>query len=311
MSAYLQYASVAYSRSNGTIIWHSFADTPAVPVNITPAEILLTYDTLLFDTTTLFRNNNSDLPPFSGSTFPAYLWMSEPVFSGQNATNPATINGIFSGLQSLLAMPLYLCQNGLARRLLPVALDSKSIAQKGGLIGLISLLSPLPERTSPLSFAYHRYEVVASMPTLIAYMVLGGVAIIFCCTAQLLVDMSARRSGRSGRGTPKLSRFPAVDLFAHCTIEDGSRFVVYQGRSGTFHYDAVQSNQMKWLSTLRVKWSRPTGAEDGLQLFGVEDMDKMDDIAFDRGRPLQKRSNRSAVSLFRGQELEPMPKGFI
>ncbi|KAK3389405.1 hypothetical protein B0H63DRAFT_556570, partial [Podospora didyma] len=230
MSAYFRHASVAYSRSNGTIVWHSFTDEPATPLNITPADVLKTYDTLLFDTTTLSLNatglsfnDGSNLPPFSGSSFAAYLWMSEPVFSGQNATNPATLNGVFSGLQSLLAIPLYLCQNGIARRLLPVAVDSKSASDNSQFQTLISMLSPLPERTSPASFAYYRYQVLASTPTLIAYIVLSGLAILCCCVAHILIGLTATASERSGRRiSPDLSRFPALDLFAHCTIEDES-----------------------------------------------------------------------------------------
>src|SRR6266480_5236309 len=120
MSAFFQNASVAYSRTNSTILWHSFADTPAVPMKLEPSQILQAYDTLLFDTTTLFRKNSSDLPLFSGSTFPTFLWMGEPVFSVQNATNPTTSSSIFSTLQALLTTPLYLCQNGFLRRLLPI-----------------------------------------------------------------------------------------------------------------------------------------------------------------------------------------------
>ncbi|KAK0721886.1 hypothetical protein B0T26DRAFT_769792 [Lasiosphaeria miniovina] len=226
MSTYFRHASVAYSRSNGTIIWHSFTNAPAIPLNITPTETLSAYDTLLYDTSNIFAKNASTPPAaaFSSSTFAAYLWMSEPVFSGQNATNPATINGVFSNLQSLLTIPLYLCQNGIARRLLPLALGAKSVDDKSkdssrgsgssspGFDDLVGLLSLLPDRTSPASFAYHRYQVAASTPTLIAYIVLSGVAVLCCAAAQLL------------------------------------------GRSGAFHYDAAQKSQMEWLATLRVRY---------------------------------------------------------
>jgi hypothetical protein len=309
MSVFLQYAEVAYSRMNGSIIHYSASDAPAVPVNVTSAEILQAYDTLLFDTTSLFRNNVSDVTPFSGSSFPVFLWMTEPVFSGQNATNPSTLNGVFAGLRALLATPLYLCQNGLARRFLPMILDSKSIAQKGQLNDIFALLSPLPDRASPTSFAYHRYEVVASFPTLVAYMVLSGVALLLCGLAQLLTSLVDRHSTtRRIRGSPKLSRFPALDLFTHCTIEDGSRYVVYQGRSGAFHYDAVQSNQMKWLSTLNVKWSRPAEPDEGLQLF------ERDDNSWDGWSSIRKSkgTNRSEASLIRGRDtLDVTPGGFI
>ncbi|KAK5662222.1 hypothetical protein OQA88_8127 [Cercophora sp. LCS_1] len=277
MSAYFRNATLAYSRSNGTIVWHSFTDAPAVPVDITPAEILQTYDTMLLDTSTFFAKNGSEPPPFSSSTFATYLWMTEPVFSGQNATNPATMNGVFSGLQALLAMPLYLCQNGLARRMLPVALDAKSIADADGLDSIFSLLSPLPERSSPASFAYYRYQVVASTPTLIAYSVLSAVTLVLCCIAHILSGLACKGNQRtpSPRG-PKLSSFAALDLFAHCSIEDERHFVVYQGRSSTFHYQTAHSNQRQWLSTLRVRWSGAAITEDALHLVATQPRRKSD-----------------------------------
>jgi len=273
MSAYFRNASVAYSRTNGTILWHSFVDEPAKPVNLAPGDILKAYDALLLDTSVVFAKNGSEPPPFSSSTFATYLWMSQPVFSGQNATNPATVNAVFSGLQSLLAIPLYLCQNGIARRLIPMALDAKTIAEKDneGLTTVFSLLSPLPERSSPATFASYRYMVLASTPTLIAYMILSGVTLVLCCLANTMAAINAKkRDGGTIPKSPKLSKFPALDLFTHCSIEDDRHFVVYQGRSGAFHYVEAGNNEVQWLSTLRVRWSGGTVAEDALQLVGVD-----------------------------------------
>jgi hypothetical protein len=268
MSAFFQYAAVAYSRSNGSIIWHSFADVPAVPANISASQILQAYDTLLLDTTTLMRQNSSDLPLFSGSTFPVFLWMSEPVFSGTNAVNPAVSANIFSTLQGLLVMPIILCQNGFFQRLVPLAVSDKSLSNYSvGISALQGLLSPLPERTSPASFAYHRYEAIASTPTLAAYAVLNGLVLLACCVAQLVSAVMLRQA-RDRRSMPQLSRFPAFDLFAHCVIENEAHCVIYQGRSGAFFYDAAQTSELSWLSTLSMRWSRPPCEEDGQQLVG-------------------------------------------
>lgn len=165
-------------------------------------------------------------------------------------------------------MPLYLCQNGFLMRLLPIGTQSKSIGSNEVLDKMIALLSPLPERTSPAHFASHRWEVVASMTTIVVYIVLNGVALLACCIAQLLAGIAAKRSGR--RSMPKLSQFPALDLFTQCTIEDEDRYVVYQGRPAAFHCKASQNSQMAWLSTMSVKLSRPLSVENGLRLLGLQ-----------------------------------------
>jgi hypothetical protein len=165
MSVFFQNSAVAYSRSNGTILWHSFTDTPSIPVNVSSSDILQSYDALFLDTTTPLHNNSTNLPLFSGSSFPALLWMAEPEFSDQNAINPASSNGIYSTLQSLLAIPLCLCQSGVARRLLPPIMEPKSVSS-ADLSFLLSLLSPPPARSSPASFAHHRYEITVSFARL-------------------------------------------------------------------------------------------------------------------------------------------------
>ncbi|KAK4442372.1 hypothetical protein QBC34DRAFT_444245 [Podospora aff. communis PSN243] len=283
MSAYFRNASVAYSRANGTILWHSFHDdSPPMPANITPSDILRAYDVLLLDANTVFAKNGSETSPFSSSNFSTFLWMSQPVFSGQNATNPATVNAVFSGLQALLAIPLYLCQNGVARRLVPMALDAKTVVDAEGLDSVFALLSPLPPTTNPATFAYYRYTVVASTPTLITYLVLSGVTLVGCAVANVLAATGL--GGASGtRAGPKLSRFPALDLFTHCSIEDRRHFVIYQGRSGAFQHDAAVIGQMRWLSTLRVRWAGQSAAEDTIQLVGVERRTEVDDAGGYKG----------------------------
>jgi hypothetical protein len=267
MSVFFQNSAVAYSRSNGTILWHSFADHPSLPVNLSALQILEAYDHLLLDTTKLLHDNSTDLPLFSGSTFPTFLWMSMPKFGGQHAINPATSNGVFSALQSLLAIPLFYCQSGVARRLIPTTMDGKSISNSD-LSPLFAVLSPLPERSSPASFAYHRYEILVSRPTLIAYVALSGAALLACSVAQVVITVSAKRTGRGSR-MPHLSRFPALDLFAHCTIEDENRCVIYQGRSGVLPCDTSQRGMLSWLSSISIKWSRPPSAQDGLEFFAA------------------------------------------
>lgn len=275
MAVFFQDSSVAWSRSNGTILWHSFAKTPSVPVEVSSLDILDAWDTLLFDTTTMLHNNSTNLPLFSGSSFPTYTWLAEPEFSGESAINPAFSNGIYSCLQAFLAAPMYYCQSGAAARVLPAILTAK-IMSDPALTFLYGMLSPAPNRTSPASFAHHRYDLTVSFSTIIAYVILSGATLFACAAAQIFIKFSDHVGCGSGR--PHLSQFPTLDLFAHCTIEDENRHVMYQGRSGFFPADTSQRSLRKWLSTISIKWSKPHNLEDELHLFGkdfaIEDVDR-------------------------------------
>ena len=106
MTVFFQNSAVAYSRSNATILWHSFTDTPAIPLNLSAQQILEAYDHLLFDTTTLLNNGSSPLSLFSSPSFPTFLWLVEPEFSGQLAMEGVSGAAYsMSALQSLLAIP--------------------------------------------------------------------------------------------------------------------------------------------------------------------------------------------------------------
>jgi hypothetical protein len=299
MSVMFQNSQVAYSRSNGTILWHSFTDSSPIPVGVLSTDILMAYDALLLDTSTLLFNgsNSGNVPLFSGSSFPTFLWLAEPEFSDQNAINPATSNAIYSTLQSLLIAPMYYCQSGVARRLIPAILDSKTI-NVPQLSYLFSLLSAPPERNSPASFAHHRYQATVSFGTLIAYIVLSGTALLACSIAHAVINLSDHVC--RGRRLPRLSRFPTLDLFAHCTIEDENRCVIYQGRSGFFPTENSPQSLKKWLSTISIRWSRPHNMEEGgLQLFGegwVED--QRDQSSMSVGS-ISLHPSRTKLSLFR------------
>jgi hypothetical protein len=296
MTIFFQNSAVAYSRSNGTILWHSFMDTPAIPLNLSSLQILEAYDHLLLDTTTLLNNGSTPLPLFSGTSFPTFLWMAEPEFSDQNAIDPATSNAVYSTLQSLLTIPMYYCQSGVAKRLIPGVMDSRSVSNPE-LSLLFSQLSAPPERSSPASFAYHRYEITVSFETLIAYIVLGGTALLACSVVQVVMSLSSH-VGRGSR-LPRLSRFPTLDLFMHCTIEDENRYVMYQGRSGFFPVDTSQRSLRKWLSNISIKWSRPRNIEDGLHLFGEDFVDEHGEWSSTSMRPISPHPSRSEISLFR------------
>jgi hypothetical protein len=298
MTSHFQNAAVAYSRTNGTILWHTFKDVLPIPNTVNASQILEAYDHLLLDTTELLHQSNTSLPLFSGSAFPTFLWLSTPEFSDQHAINPATSNAAFSSLQCLLAIPLYLGQNGAVRRLIPASLDGKSVSNSDLAI-LFAALSPLPARTSPIAFAYHRYEVAVSRSTLIAYILLSGIALLACVIAQLIIIASTKRNGQSSR-MPDLSRYPALDLFVHCTIEDENRGVIYQGRSGVLPSDMSQRSLLTWLSKLSVKWSMPSSSQEELQFFEYGDVE---------GGP----SSQSIASVhpYPSRKYDHSPTGFI
>jgi hypothetical protein len=299
MSVFFQNSAVAYSRSNGSVLWHSFTNAQSIPVNTSSLQILEAYDHLLLDTTTLLHNSSTNLPLFSGSSFPFFLWMAEPEFSDHNAINPTSSNEIYSTLQALLAVPLYYCQSGVVKRLFPPIMDSK-VASNPDLALLYTLLSAPPERSSPASFAYYRYQITVSRSTLIAYIVLSGIALFACSIAQAAINLS-EHSGH-GRRIPRLSRFPTLDLFTHCTIEDENRCVMYQGRSGFFPVNTSQRSLRDWLSTISINWSRSRNFEDGLQLFtsdfAHEQSPGASSATLESAHPY---SSRSKISLFKGR----------
>ncbi|KAK5652399.1 hypothetical protein OQA88_10591 [Cercophora sp. LCS_1] len=247
MSASFRHASVAYSRINGTILWHSFNESkPEVPAEVDAADILKVYDNLLFDTTKLGRKKDDDLPLFSSSSFATLLYLSIPEFTVENARNPRIARDWFTTMQTLLAMPLYYCQPGMLRRLVPLRFPGVTLESN-----LDRMLSPLPERTTTTSFAYQRFETVADHGTLIAYVVLSGVALLFCAGVQVALGIAHSR-GRAGLEHNNLSSFGAVDLFRYCTVEDKGR-VVYRGESS--EYQEMENGFLGWLSELRIRWA--------------------------------------------------------
>ena len=298
MGSFFQNAAVAYSRTNGSILWHSFKGNMPVSNDLNASQILEAYDHLLLDTTEINHQNGTPLPLFSGSTFPTYLWLSSPEFSDEHAIDPTTSNAAFAILQCLLADALYLSQNGGARRLIPASMDGKSVTNSD-LAMLFATLSPLPERSSPMSFAKHRYEVAVSRSTLLAYIILSGIALLACFVAQLVIWVSARQDGQINC-MPDLTRYPALDLLAHCTIEDEDRGVLYQGRSGVLPSDKSQRSLLTWLSKLSVRWSRPSNSQEELQFFN-------------RGDVEGGRSSHSIVSVrsYPNWKVDRSPTGFV
>jgi len=176
-------------------------------------------------------------------------------------------------LQSLLAMPLILCQNGFVRRLIPMAVDTRELdvtpAMVDGIRGVEAVLSPLPARDSPAAFAYHRYEAAASTPTLVAYLALSGAALLACVTVQVLTGrVAAHGSSAAAAGPrPHLSKFPAVDLLMHCAVEDERRRAVYRTSEVEGLGSRGRDGELRWLSGLNVRWSRRRGDDDDMALF--------------------------------------------
>jgi hypothetical protein len=266
MAASFRVASIAYSRLNGTILWHSFNSShPATPHPILATDIIKSYDTLLFDTTTYLRDENASRTPFSGSSFATFLWSMVPETTASNVKNPEAASTWFSALQSLLAMPLYYCQSGMMRRLIPAG-------HLGGAVdsGVDRFLSQAPERETQVTFAYQRFETAADHGTLVAYIVVSGVAVLFCIVVQLgialLVVRQRKRSrekrgayrgeGASGPSMPDLSSFGVLDLLMHCAVEsqrDG--VVVYQGHPKFATRSKEDDSPMRWLSDLGIRWA--------------------------------------------------------
>ncbi|KAK3380745.1 hypothetical protein B0T24DRAFT_697447, partial [Lasiosphaeria ovina] len=267
MSTAYREASVAYSRANSTILWHSFNKSqPETPSEVSATGILKAYDSLLLDTTTLLHKNGTQLPLFSGTSFPTMLWLSVPDFTPENARNPEVAGNWFSAMQSMLVLPLYYCQNGMLRRLIPSIQYTKLSLDEA----VDRFLSPLPPRTTDVSFAYQRFETVADTATLVAYAAISGVALLLCVAshAGLAVAAAARRR-REGyerfAAAPQLTSFGAVDLFTHCTIvkkrrggdmeRSGGDDIVYKGDARLAAQLDSSGTPLAWLSSLGIRWA--------------------------------------------------------
>ena len=133
---------------------------------------------------------------------------------------------MFATFQSILALPLYYSQSGMMRRLTPPRFGGSFVQT-----GTDHFLSPLPERTTKVSLAYLQFETVADRDTLIAYVAIGSVAVMFCVGVHVVLGVMVVRRGVDGRRVPDLTSFGAVDLFTHCVME-GMEGVVGGKREG-------------------------------------------------------------------------------
>jgi hypothetical protein len=227
MTSYYRTATVAYSRLNATIISYQFTPplTP-VPAPIDARDMLAVYASLLNDTTTWNRPTNSTTPlaPFSASSLVTVLYLTLPYFNMENAKNPMVASNMFATFQSILALPLYYSQSGMMRRLIPARFGGNFVNT-----GVDHLLSPLPERTTAVRLAYQEFETVAEKGTLIAYVAIGGAAIVFCVAVQGALWWVMLTKGVVGR--LDLTSFGALDLFRFCVMES-MEVVASRGENG-------------------------------------------------------------------------------
>ncbi|KAK0610762.1 hypothetical protein B0T14DRAFT_570695 [Immersiella caudata] len=215
MSSHFRTATVAYSRINATVMSYQFTPplTP-VPAPISAQDMMKVYANLLNDTTTWNRppNTTAPLAPFSASSLVTVLYLTLPYFNMENAKNPMVASNMFATFQSILALPLYYSQSGMMRRLIPARFGGNFVKT-----GVDHFLSPLPERTTTVRLAYQEFKTVAEKGTLIAYVAIGGAAILFCIGVQVVLWWVMLARGVGGR--LDLTSFGAVDLFRFCVME--------------------------------------------------------------------------------------------
>ncbi|KAH8880898.1 hypothetical protein GQ53DRAFT_832908 [Thozetella sp. PMI_491] len=259
MAVSFRNATVAYSRSNGTILWHDFQDSSPVPANISATEILRAYDSFLSDTTTWLHQSDTPLAPFSSTMLPSFLWLNWPKSTKGKPLSPSISSNVYAMLQSLMGIPLYYCQSGVLRRLIPYLLNNTVLSSDQPSVDQSLNISPLPRRTTTVTFASYRYEALAGTTTLVAYGLLSGIVLLLCLIAQLRMSILVWRSTRA---IPEITSFPALDLLTQCTVEDETRGVVYQGRSELGN----GAQLMPWLASLRVSWAKTGFEGDELRL---------------------------------------------
>lgn len=215
-------ATVAYSKSNGTIISHVFSGSPAIPAPVNATDMLQGYRDALGNFSglqevlaVLAKSDGTNL--FALYAFPAFVWGCLKGVSSLGSQNPAVVTRAADVLQCFLAIMLYYCQPSLFARALSKSAGNRTAGDEGLKKFASDMLAIAPPDT-PVFLAGLRYQIMVGQATVIAYVVLCGVALLLCLGI-LLLGSYAPIAGK----IPDTSPFPTWDWHAHCELEAEAR----------------------------------------------------------------------------------------
>ena len=212
-------ATVAYSRSNGTILSTQFSDAPETPAPVDAIAMLHGYldaygdfDNLKSLLSMLQTPDGTNLFPLY--VYPAFIWANLKGVSLLGPHNPAIATRAADTLQCILAIMLYYCQPSLFARALSKPAGSAPLGANEGALQRLKaeVLAAAPADTE-ISLARLRYQIEVGQATYVAYVVLCGSTLVLCIVL-LLLGSYAPLAGR----IPNTSAFPALNDNAYCRL---------------------------------------------------------------------------------------------
>jgi hypothetical protein len=210
-------AMVSYDRQEGRILSHELETEPE-PTIIDSGELLNALNIILNATAPL--PDASDRNPILGSPshFFGRLIAGHMYRIGKGMqTNPlARLKGV-NALQSLLAMALFYCQDGvLSQTVLPFA---PNVTATGGQYQTGVFGEQV--KTAEVALAQTRYKIAVGRATLIAYSVISGITLLVC-----LVALGIGSVLELVKYDAEPTLWPALDFFTQCKVEDGNGKII-------------------------------------------------------------------------------------
>lgn len=217
LSASFLNATVSYERTDGRVLLHE-DQTDTKPTMIDASELLDALTVLL---------NASYIPPNSSLSNPI---LGTPTHSfgrliaGHNyriskimETSPEYFVRGTNAIQSILAITLFYCQNGvLGQTVMPFVSNSTSVKSYYS-DGAFSKQND----NAYVALANIQYKVKVGRATLIAYTVVGGVTLFVCVTALVIGSLL-----ELVKFDAEPTLWPALDFYTQCRVEDQNGKIV-------------------------------------------------------------------------------------
>lgn len=214
-----QLATIAYNRPSGYILSHDLK-SPAVPAKIDASDFLLALRVILNTTIPDYIGVDSANPilgvptQFFGRLIAAQMYRYSEIMEH----NPeARLRGV-NALQSLLAMTLFYCQNGVLNNTIYARNQQGQRRLPKYDVGLFD---GSDVKNATVAQAETRYKIEVGRDTLVAYIVLSGATLLICfCVLAVGSLMELAKFDAE----PTL--WPAFDFWTQCRVEDNSGKVV-------------------------------------------------------------------------------------
>ncbi|KAF2115423.1 hypothetical protein BDV96DRAFT_646421 [Lophiotrema nucula] len=240
-------ATIAYDRQDGRILSHDIT-TDAVPVTISASEVVEAM-THILNTTQPFRTSqqpSTQLLGYPSNMFgrlvTGHMYRIGKMMANNN---PAARQKGVNSLQALLGITLFYCQNGvLSQTVLPFAPKGNGTATPASQSGAFGR----QDQNTFIALAQTRYRIKIGRGTLIAYIVLGGVALAICIIA---LSIGSIIELMKLEAEPTL--WPALDFWTQCRVETADGALVPADKRSDLAWIRDGRQLFKEIEPLRVK----------------------------------------------------------